>query len=128
MGGKRGGWETALRSWFIGAGVKRVPRIITLSRGGGRNVTSKNNRIAAAIPYWVDGHVKLVQGAPGVEKLIHQMTRLGIATHDDWADASADVFHPDVYTPLVMGKLGEEIGEVPVQPGDDLLKGLRRPR
>ena len=30
-----------------------------------------------------------------------QMSRIGISEHDDWADAAADVFHPEVYRPFL---------------------------
>ena len=122
IGGDKGTSEVAIRSWLIGAKVKRLPEIKSLKRG-----REKMARIIDVIPYWVDGHVKLVKGAPGVNKLSQQMTRLGITELNDWADAAADVFHPEVYNPMLFKDGGEE-GEQILAPGDELLKGFRRPR
>ena len=94
VGGKYGTWELTIQSWCHGAGLP-APPIKLLSRGGRK----KNSRIIQAAAYWVDGHVKLVRSAPGLDNLISQMLQIGTSAHDDWADASADVFHSEVYRP-----------------------------
>lgn len=117
-GGKRGTWEMVVQSFCASAGVI-CPPMITLLRGGRR----KTQRMITAASYWVDAHVFLPSEAPGTEKLIDQMTRIGSSAHDDWADCAADVFHVDVYN--VMHRLGgeQEASEAPpVNPWDDVLK------
>lgn len=94
VGGKYGTWEMTLQSWCHGAGLV-APHIELLSRGGRKKV----NRILEACSYWVGNHVRLVRGAPGVDRLIDQMLRIGTSAHDDWSDAGADVFHPKIYLP-----------------------------
>jgi hypothetical protein len=117
MGGKTGAWTNWLQSAFHGAGLV-LPPIIQL----GRTRSRKHIRIQEAAGFWVDGHVRLVRGAPGVQKLIAQMVRAGISSHDDWADAAADVFAPDVYQPMLNPSLGTgDEGGWPAQPGDDIL-------
>lgn len=114
MGGYQGAWENWLRSSFHGAGLVQPP-FIALSRAGIR----KSIRIRESAGFWVDGHVKLTRAAPGVDKLINQMVRIGISSHDDWADAAADVFAPDVYRPMLNPSItGREEGGIPMQPGD----------
>jgi len=122
VGGKGGSWEVLIRAWHTRAGI-RCPRIRVLPRGN----TRKIRRIQEAAGYWVDGNVKLVRGAPGVQHLVNQMVRLGIVGHDDWADAASDCFHPDVYRPMLISDSNDE-GAVPKIPGDDLLKGFRKPK
>jgi len=92
IGGKQGTWEVALRSAFHAANVQ-MPPFIPLQRGNKKKIS----RIVMAAGYWVDGHVKLVRDAPGLETLIDQMSKIGSSAHDDYADAAADVFHKDVY-------------------------------
>lgn len=118
MGGKAGTWENWLRSSFAGAGLIMPPfKVMVRSR------TKKEIRIREAAGFWVDGHVRIVRGAPGAHKLVSQMVRLGIAAHDDWADAAADVFAPEVYRPMLNPALAgsRDDGAYPVQPGDDIL-------
>jgi hypothetical protein len=118
MGGKTGSWENALISNFHGSGLK-LPRFIPLARQG----TQKIVRMREAANFWVDGHVRLVRGAPGAEKLVHQMVRLGVSAHDDWADAAADVFADEVYKPMLLGRsVKSNDKNVPLQPGDDVLR------
>lgn len=117
MGGKTGAWINWLQSAFHGAGLV-LPPIIQLNRTRSR----KHIRIQEAAGFWVDGHVRLVRGSPGVQKLIAQMVRAGISSHDDWSDAAADVFAQEVYQPMlnpIMGSTDE--GGWPAQPGDNIL-------
>lgn len=99
MGGKDGAWELALQSYCHNLGVG-LPPFTTLQRG-----KKKLQRIVEAAAFWCDGKVKLPKNAPGVERLIEQMSRIGSSAHDDWADTAADVFHPKCYQ--VLHKRGE---------------------
>lgn len=118
MGGKSGSWDIVLTSAFRGAGLV-MPPFMTLSRARMR----KEVRLREAASFWVDGHVRLVRGAPGVHRVISQMVRLGVSAHDDWADAAADVFAPEVYRPMLNPARDQrnDHGAYPVQPGDDIL-------
>lgn len=92
IGGKVGSWETVLNSAFNGANV-RMPPLILLHRGGKKKLA----RIIAGASYWIDGHVKLLRDAPGIDNLIGQMTKIGTSAHDDHADCASDVFNKEVY-------------------------------
>jgi hypothetical protein len=117
MGGKTGAWTNWLNSSFHGAGLV-LPPVIQL----GRTKNRKSHRITEAAGFWVDGHVRLVREAPGVVKLVAQMVRAGFSSHDDWADAAADVFCPEVYQPLLNPTIGVvDEGGFPIQPGDSIL-------
>ncbi|MGH2359196.1 MAG: hypothetical protein ACRDGM_01470 [bacterium] len=120
-GGKDGIWQHALRSAFNGAGIP-CPPLIFFSRSGTRK-GYKLRRMQEAVSFWVDGHVRIVKTAPGAQKLIAQMVRLGVTAHDDWADAAADVFADEVYRPMLLPETGSptEDGGWPSQPGDDIL-------
>ena len=114
MGGKEGLWETHLRSCFADAGLY-MPPLKLINRAG----TRKAVRITEAAGYWVDGHMKLVDDAPGLDRLVRQMLQIGVSAHDDWADAAADIFHPEVYNPM-LPTLGDDMPEVR-RPFDDYL-------
>jgi hypothetical protein len=94
LGGKIGTWELTIQSWCHHVGLA-APHVELLGRGGRKKVM----RLIGAAAYWVDGHVKLVEGAPGVDKLVDQMLRIGTSAHDDWADCASDVFNGKVYIP-----------------------------
>ena len=117
-GGKTGVWENWLVSQFHGAGIP-MPPFISLTRTPVKKIT----RIREAAGFWVDGLVHIVKGAPGAEKLIGQMIRIGVSSHDDWADAAADVFADEVYRPMLNPTMepNREEGGFPIQPGDDIL-------
>jgi hypothetical protein len=121
VGGKDGIWENALRSAFANVGIP-CPRLIFFSRSGTRK-GYKLRRMQEAVSFWVDGHVRIVRASPGSQKLIHQMIRLGVVGHDDWADAAADVFADEVYRPMLLPEADDpaESGGWPAQPGDDIL-------
>jgi hypothetical protein len=114
--GRSGTWRAYLRGACEGDGV-RLPRVVECQRQG-RN---KLQRIREALAFWVDGHVKLVKDAPGVEFLIYQALRVGYSRHDDWVDAMADVFHQEIYKPFLLGRYDKS--PLPTSPGDDILKG-----
>lgn len=115
-GGKQGLWENHLVNSAHDAGL-RMPRLILLKRGN----RQKTRRIIEAASFWADGHVKLVEGAPGVDSLVAQMIRIGVSKHDDWSDAASDVFVADVYRPMLLRP--NHTGHTrPLSPGDDILK------
>jgi hypothetical protein len=116
MGGKEGVWENHLRSCFSNAGLYLPPYFEFDRRGD-----VKINRMLVAAGYWVDGHVFLVEDAPSLTNLMWQMSRLGLLDHDDWADAAADVFHPDIYRPL-RPVLNDAQPPSPRRPGDSYLQ------
>ena len=100
-------WSTTLANHFADVNEPK-PRHLEIVRGGVHGV--KEQRISASVDFWVDGHVKLVEGAPGLERLIEQMSRVGemqIAAaggrrsrRNDWADTQADAFHRELYQPM----------------------------
>lgn len=118
IGGKAGSWENYLKGAFHDKGMA-MPPLVTLGRAGIR----KQTRIREAAGFWADGLVHLIKDAPGVNNLVRQMLRIGVSPHDDWADAAADVFTPDVYRPMLNPQFenGADEGGFPSQPGDDLL-------
>lgn len=98
--GKKGSWQLNLQNFFSDAN-EPMPRFIEFERG----ITKKYERLHAATMFWVDGHVRVVRGAPGVDKLCDQMARIGQYAVNprikiDWADAHSDAFHPDLYQPM----------------------------
>lgn len=115
-GGKRGTWPLVIQSWFHAAGLP-CPPIMELQRGGKKKIA----RIIEAVSFIVDGHVKFVKDAPGMDRLVEQLVKVGTSRHDDYSDAFADAFHKDVYRPL--HKLGgtTETNEYS-SPHDDVLK------
>ena len=112
--GKQGTWRTKLRSAFNAAGVQPPPIIMLQRYGAGQR---KINRLRAAAAYWKSGNVSLVGGSRGLTKLIDQMARIGMVAHDDWADASADVFHDQVYN-ATRRKVESKRGRAPLRPTD----------
>lgn len=104
-GGKQGSWQMALRNRFSNFNepmpeYKEFSRFGTTKKGGG-----DTNRLVTAASFWVDGHVRVVRGAPGVDRLTAQMSKIGQYMVNnrikiDWADAHADAFHPDIYQPM----------------------------
>jgi len=100
MSGKKDAWKLALRNFFSDVN-EPMPTFYEFNRGG----KDKIKRIAAASAFWVDGHVKVVEGSPGSERLIEQMTRIGQMmanpkSKNDWADAHSDGFQPELYQPM----------------------------
>ena len=81
--------------------------------------TKKTTRIREAAMYWADGRVRLLRNAREVQHLVLEMLRLHGA-HDDMADASASVFHPDVYTAERINLPGGTTNPI-VRPWDEFL-------
>jgi phage terminase large subunit-like protein len=124
-GGKIGTWEAVLRN---ACHDKKIPlpggKLCVMKRGN----KAKTRRILEAAAFWVEGHVKLVKGAPGVKKLISQMLRIGYSKHDDYADAASDVFAPEIYKTMRLHNRNTEEGVVPLRPGDELLRNGLMPQ
>jgi hypothetical protein len=122
IGGKEGTYKLYLESIFHKAGTAAPPIILIRRFGAG---VKKDDRLRDVANYWIDGKVWLCREAPGVQELVSQMTRIGVSAHDDWADAAADVFHPNVYyaTRLTIGGEDDERQNYPVRPWDDMLQG-----
>lgn len=102
-GGKAGGWNIALKNMFADAG-EPFPggQLVQFDRQIGPR---KISRIENAATFWVDGHVRWVEGAPGVNLLLEQIAKIGQMrvnprTLKDFADAHADAFQPELYTPM----------------------------
>ena len=92
--GKKGANRIMLESFCHAKGIP-APPMVEISRAGKNKFSA---RIIPSATYWQDGHVKLLRTAPGVSKLVEQMSRLTPEmAFDDWADAQADVFNPLVY-------------------------------
>jgi len=91
-GGKEGLFEQFLVEACHKHGIPS-PNLLLVRRS-----TSKEDRILQAVYGWKTGKVRLVRGAGAVQELVYEMTHIGFAKRD-MADAGADVFHPDVYTP-----------------------------
>lgn len=105
--GKKDAWRLALGNFFADAN-EPMPRFIEFERGS----TRKYERLHSASTFWVDGHVRYVKGAPGVERLCEQMARIGQYAVNprikiDWADAHSDAFQPELYQP--MRRAGNEL-------------------
>lgn len=117
MGGKEGLWEGAIRTACASTHKVTMPPLLQLTRGDKKKI----GRIVQAASYWAEGFVHLPRTAPGVARLVDQMTRIGASAHDDWADAGSDVFHEEVYR--VTRSIEKDVQPPsPVRPGDDVLK------
>jgi hypothetical protein len=117
VGGKQGTWELTIASACHTSGLP-APPLVLLSRGGAKKI----NRIIEASAHWADGRVKLVEGAPGLERLVDQMSRIGSSASDDWSDAAADVFNPKVYNGAPRLGSDQDLQPEIHLPWDDVLK------
>jgi hypothetical protein len=113
-------WEENLRSSLIDAGHAHIPEIVLVPR------TKGDVKVLQSFSHWRQGRVKLVRGAPNVEQLVEEAVRYGIAEHDDLIRAFTDSFTPTVYRRIKHARFGEG-GEVVRLPGDEVLKGFRKP-
>ena len=98
--GKKDAWRLALGNFFADVN-EPMPNFIEFERGS----TKKYERLHSASTFWVDGHVRYVRGAPGVERLCEQMARIGQYAVNpkikiDWADAHSDAFQRELYQPM----------------------------
>lgn len=98
--GKKDAWRLTLQNFFADVN-EPMPRFIEFERGR----TQKYERLHAASTFWVDGHVRYVRGAPGMDRLCEQMARIGQYAVNprikiDWADAHSDAFQTELYAPM----------------------------
>lgn len=98
--GKKGSWQLNLQNFFSDAN-EPMPRFLEFERGN----TKKYERLHSASTFWVDGHVRVIRDAPGINRLTEQMARIGQYAVNprikiDWADAHSDAFQPELYQPM----------------------------
>lgn len=101
-GGKRGLWKATLMNYFHDVS-EPMPVFHEFMRGNLAN--DKVRRMVSAANFWVDGHVKVVESGPGVNRLMDQMAKIGQKMFNprlpnDWVDAHADAFNPLLYNPM----------------------------
>jgi hypothetical protein len=97
---KHDAWRIALQNYFADAN-EPMPMFHEFDRW---KMQSKRDRIHTASMFWVDGRVKVIDGAPGQKRLCDQMAMIGeIMVKDnmknDWVDAHADAFEYPLYQP-----------------------------
>jgi len=102
MAGKRGLWKNTLMNYFHDAN-ERMPAFHEIQRGHVLN--DKVKRMVSAANFWVDGHVRVVEGGPGTQQLMDQLAKLGQLMFNpklpnDRLDAHADAFNPVLYNPM----------------------------
>jgi hypothetical protein len=114
--GLKGALRQLLANYFADANLP-MPPYFEFERGS----TKKETRLVNAAGYWVDGHVRLVRGAPGIEKLADQMVKIGQymvnkRTPIDYADAHSDAFQPEFYQRMQASgqKAPYERGSIPL--------------
>jgi hypothetical protein len=117
MSGKKDAWKLALRNFFSDVN-EPMPNFIQFDRQSRK----KSQRMNAAAAFWVDGHVRVIEGAPGAQQLMEQMAKisqymLNDKLKDDWCDVASDAVHPDLYQP--MRRIGNQ--KAPWQKGAQLL-------
>lgn len=97
---KEGGWRLALQNYFHDVN-EPMPTLHEFDRW---KMASKVDRIHTASRFWVDGRVRVIEGAPGLDRLMEQMARVGEIMlneriKNDWVDAHADAFEFPLYQP-----------------------------
>ena len=132
-GGKAGSYKNRIVSVIAGTGLPFGPdQFKQINR-----TSDKRARIRSGAGYWVEGYVKILlhKDETGrwiipvvVRKLISQIIRIDVATHDDLADAAMDVFLPTVWRrPLPRGSGDSDEGSYARMPGDEALKSFSKP-
>lgn len=122
--GKAETWFHYLKNICNAANVI-CPPTMELPRGGNKRA-KKIRRMRIAAGFWADGRVKIIKGAPNAHRLTTQMTRFDSPSnkHDDWADAAADLFHPEVYRVMVPFSQGSnDLGRRQQGPDDAAMAG-----
>lgn len=134
-GGKAGTYKNRLMALAKQAGVRIHPdRFMQLNRGG----TNKKARIRTSVGHWAENYVRIllhkdINGKwiipPVVLELFNQILRIDAVEHEDIADALADGFIKDIWTPPDMQYFGNAAmeGQDPMQPGDTVLRDLGGP-
>jgi len=122
--GLKGSLAANLKNFFADAN-EPMPPYYEYNRGD----TKKYMRMVSAASFWVDGHVRVVESAPGVERIAEQMAKIGQymvnpKLRNDWADAHSDAFQPEFYQP--MRRVGPQ--KAPYEPGATAMavEGLAR--
>lgn len=99
MGGTKGVWASDLMNAFNDVN-EPFPggRLLEFKR----HSQKKTARMVAAAHFWQDGHVRVVKGAKGVDRLMEQMAKIGQMMvnpklKDDLVDAHSDAFQPELY-------------------------------
>lgn len=102
--GKRGVWKSDLGNAFADANEPmppfyELPRTTDGLSGVG---SAKVRRMIGAAHYWVDGHVRVVEGGEQLDRLLDQMSRIGQyminpKLQNDWADAHSMIFEKPIY-------------------------------
>jgi len=101
-GGRAGTLELAMRNFFHDVN-QPMPMLYEFNRN--KSGQDKTTRIVNAATFWVDGHVRWIEGAPGMDKLTEQMAKIGQMMinkkmKDDYVDAHSDAFQPELYTSM----------------------------
>lgn len=97
--GAKGSVRALIQNYFHDA--NEPVNYIEFERGN----TKKETRLVAAANFWVDGHVRIVEGCPGFKEITEQMAKIGSymvnpRTKIDWADAHSDAFQTELYQPM----------------------------
>jgi len=107
LAGKRGVWRSDLQNAFNDANEPMPPyyELPRISAGIAGPGSAKVRRMIAAAHYWIDGHVRLLEGSPGSERLMEQMGKIGAfminpRLQNDWADAHSMIFEQPIYHPM----------------------------
>jgi hypothetical protein len=116
VGGKALTWKNFLKNKFEQRSVQ-MPSLQLIHRQTQQR--NKAGRIIDAASYWSNGYMQLVRHSENVHKLIDQMLKIGKTANDDFAEAAADTFSDDVYTPIY--KTDGDQPPAPLRPEDGLL-------
>jgi hypothetical protein len=116
IGGKPGVWPALLKTKFREAKVE-MPELLVLDRDNKR----KEDYLIQAAGFWRDGKMALLRNAENVDKLVDQMTKIGMSEFNDVADATKDCFNKQVYQIVWAAKAGTA-DPAAANPFDEVLK------
>lgn len=120
IGGLEGAWPLLLKSWFADAKIVPQPAMLMLPRD---TKTKKSRKHFESIGFITAGNVFFVEDCPHLPELRYQLCNVSNSEHDDFADAFADVFHPEVFR--VLRSLPPEPAERLHRPWDETISGTR---
>lgn len=130
-GGKAGTYKNRILGVLGAAGIELGPdQFIVLNRK-----IEKTARIRTGAGVWAEGYVRILlwqdertldwKVPPVFRKLVSQIVRVDVVTHDDLADAATDGFIPQLWSrPLTNPGLIRDEGTVGRRPGDEELKSF----